>query len=241
LAAIAAARPDVLVVVAYGRILPRAVLDAAPLGAVNVHASILPAYRGAAPINWAIVHGEAETGVTIMQIDEGLDSGDVLAARRTPIGPRETAPELSARLSEMGAALLAETLPRVAAGTCPRVPQEHARATRAPMLQKEDGILDWGLPATAIDARIRGFDPWPGVHTSWRGQSLAIHDALPGDGHDPGPVPGTVVAVEPAGLLVACGAGMLHVREVTPLGRRRMTARDFANGAHLRPGDRFGA
>src|SRR5689334_21459146 len=168
--ALAASGAELAVVVAYGKILPKPVLDALPRGCINVHASILPRYRGAAPVQWAVIHGETETGVAIMQLDEGMDTGPVLLERRVEIGPEETAGELMERLAPVGAAALIEAIDGWVAGTLQPVAQDHARATRAPMLQKSDGAIDFAEPASIVAARIRGVDPWPGAHAVLRGQ-----------------------------------------------------------------------
>jgi methionyl-tRNA formyltransferase len=236
-------RPDVQVVVAYGQILPRTVIDIAPLGTVNVHSSLLPRYRGAAPIHWAVVNGEAETGVTTMLIDEGLDTGPTLLARATPIGAAETTPELETRLARMGAEVLLETLDGLARGSLVPVPQDHARATLAPILKKEDGRIDWTRPAEEIARRVRGLQPWPGTATSWAGGDLKIlrarSEEAPADA--PPEAPGTVVAVGRDGLVVAAGAGTrLLIEDVQPESRRPMTAAAFASGARLEPGARLG-
>jgi methionyl-tRNA formyltransferase len=228
--------PELQVVVAYGQILPRTVIDLAPRGTVNVHASLLPAYRGAAPVQWAIVKGETETGVTTMMIDEGLDTGPTLRARSTAIGPDETAPELEARLARLGAALLLETIDGLVAGTVQPQPQDHARATLAPIIQKEDGRIDWHQPASAIECRVRGFHPWPGTTAQHEGRSLKIlrAKALGGTGAEP---PGTVVSVDRDGLVVSCGTmSRLRVIEVQPESRKAMPAAAFAAGARLVPG-----
>jgi methionyl-tRNA formyltransferase len=234
--------PELQVVVAFGQILPRSVIDIAPRGTVNVHASLLPRLRGAAPIQWAIATGETETGVTTMLIDEGLDTGPTLLARATPIGPDETAAELEPRLARLGAEVLLETVRGLAAGALAPVPQDHARATLAPVLRKEDGRIDWSLPAGVIARRARGFHPWPGAFTFHGGRllkALRVHEAPP-----PGPRaedPGTVVAVEPEAVLVACGeATRLALVEVGPESRRAMPAAAWAAGARLRAGARLG-
>ncbi len=236
--ALAALAPDILVVVAYGQILPPAVLGLAPRGAVNVHASLLPLYRGAAPIQWAVARGERETGVTTMQLDEGLDTGPILLARATPIGPEETAGELQERLAALGATLLLETLAGLAANRLQPRPQDHARATLAPILRKEDGRVDWRLAAREIGWRVRGFHPWPGMTATWQGRGLKllrVAEALPGPGE-----PGQVLAVEAQGLVVGCGGGSrLRLVEVQPESRRAMPAGAWAAGARVRPGDRF--
>jgi methionyl-tRNA formyltransferase len=238
-AAIAALRPELCVVVAYGQILPRALLEVPPRGMVNVHASLLPRYRGAAPIQWAIARGETVTGVSTMLLDEGLDTGPVLLQRELAIGPEETARELTPRLARLGAELLLETLARLAEGSLAPTPQDPALATLAPLLRKEDGRVDWGRPAQEIACRVRGFDPWPGVAAGFSGRSVRlvrvrVEPALP-------PVePGTVVSADATGLVVACGSGTaLRLLEVQPESRRPMPAAAFAAGARLRPGARF--
>lgn len=238
-AALRALAPQMQVVVAYGQILPRAVIDLAPGGTINVHSSLLPRYRGAAPIHWAVVNGEAETGVTTMMIDEGLDTGPVLLSRATPIGAEETTPELEARLAVLGGALLVETIDGLARGTVTPVPQDHARATLAPMLNKEDGRIDWTWPADVVARRVRGLQPWPGTVTRFGGRDLKVLRARP-VGRDTQP-PGTVTAVFSGGFVVACGDDTeLLVLEVQPESRRPMPASDFARGARLSPGARLG-
>jgi methionyl-tRNA formyltransferase len=232
--------PDVQVVVAYGQILPRAVIDIPALGTVNVHSSLLPRYRGAAPIHWAIVNGERETGVTTMLIDEGLDTGPTLLSRATPIGPEETAPELEARLAHLGAEVLLETLEGLARHTLVPAPQDHARATLAPLLKKEDGRIDWSRPAEEIARRVRGLLPWPGTAAAWAGGELKVLRARAETGL-PAEVPGTILALDRDGIVVAAGAGSrLRLLDVQPESRRPMPAAAFAAGARLRPGDRLG-
>ena len=237
--ALQALRPDVQVVVAYGQILPRAVIDIPRLGTVNVHSSLLPRYRGAAPIHWAVVNGERETGVTTMLIDEGLDTGPTLLARSTPIGPEETAPELEARLGPLGAEILLETLDGLSAGTLRAQPQDHARATLAPILKKEDGRIDWSRPAEEIARRVRGLLPWPGTVTTVAGGDVKVLRARVEPGTSEAPA-GTVLATGREGLLVAAGAGTrLRVLDVQPESRRPMPAAAFAAGARLQPGARL--
>jgi methionyl-tRNA formyltransferase len=204
-----------------------------------VHSSLLPRYRGAAPIHWAIVNGESETGVTTMLIDEGLDTGPTLLARSTPIGPDETSPELEARLARLGAEVLLETLDGLARGTLTARPQDHTRASLAPLLKKEDGRLDWARPADEISRRVRGLLPWPGTVTEWAGGELKVLRARaePPSGEAR---PGTVLAVDRDGIVVAAGAGTrLRVLDVQPESRRPMAAAAFAAGARLQPGDRL--
>lgn len=233
--------PELQVVVAYGQILPRAVIDIPPRGTINVHSSLLPRYRGAAPIHWAIVNGERETGVTTMMIDEGLDTGPVLLSRATPIGAEETTPELEARLAEMGGALLIETIDGLAAGTVTPTSQDHRAATVAPILRKEDGRIDWTLPAEVIARRVRGLTPWPGTVTACAGSDLKVlrvAEAAPSSAASA--APGTILAVDD-GLVVACGEGTaLRVLEVQPASRKAMPATAFAAGARLQPGTRLG-
>jgi methionyl-tRNA formyltransferase len=231
---------DAAVVVAYGRILPAGFLTAPRLGCVNVHFSLLPNYRGAAPVNWAIVRGEAETGVTTMRIVEELDAGAILLQRATRVGERETAPELMERLSVTGAELLGVTLSRLDEIE-PRE-QEEEKATFAPVLRREDGLVEWALDAGAIERRVRGFQPWPNAHTTYNSQRLVIWRAEVADEGDsqPGEV-GQIVRAHGDELLVACGEGTrLLLLEVQPEGKRRMTARDFLNGARVRAGERLG-
>ena len=237
--ALRALAPEVQVVVAYGQILPRSVIDIAPLATVNVHGSLLPRYRGAAPVQWAIANGETETGVTTMLIDERLDTGPMLLARSTPIGPDETAPELEARLARLGAELLLETLEGLARGTLRPKPQDDSQATYAPLLRKEEGRLDWTIRADVLHRRIRAFQPWPGATTTLHGRKLKVLRATvdsPGPGE-----PGTLIQSDRDGLVVASGEGTrLRLVEVQPESRRPMPAAAFAAGARLRPGARFG-
>jgi methionyl-tRNA formyltransferase len=232
-AALAGLRPDAMVVVGYGQILPQTVLDIPPHGIVNVHASLLPEYRGAAPMQWAIANGATRTGVTTMRIDAGLDTGDMLLKAETEIGPDETALELGARLAPMGAALLIETLERIES-IAPHK-QDAAQATYAPLLKKENGLIDWRQPAQAIHNRVRGFQPWPGAYTRFRGQQLHIWKSRV-----------TAAAAGEPGLLtshplaVVCGQGSLEPIEVQLEGRKRITAEEFANGQHITGHDILG-
>jgi len=231
--------PDVQIVVAYGQILPRAIIDLAPLGTINVHASLLPRYRGAAPIQWAIVHGETETGVTTMLIDEGLDTGPLLLSRPTPIEPTETAADLEPRLARLGAELLVETLREIEGGRLTPVPQDASKATPAPLIRKEDGRVDWTMNSLGISHRVRGFHPWPGTTTSLGGRALKIVTAEP-DVPAVDAVPGTILLLRPEGFVVACGEGSaLLVTAVQPESRRPMAAAAFAAGARLAPGTRL--
>jgi methionyl-tRNA formyltransferase len=239
--------PDCIVIIAYGQIIPARLLPIPKLGWINLHASLLPKYRGAAPINWAIVNGGTRTGVTTMQIDAGMDTGEMLLQREIDIGSTETAPELAARMSEFGAPLMAETLRGLASGTITPKAQNHAEASYAPMLKKEDGRIDWKRPAIEIYNRMRGFAPWPGAYTTFRGQSCHVWGepvSKEGGAGSPskagGVVPGTLFC-EKNDLFVWCGdATVLRVRLVQVEGRKAVKAMDFANGARLKSGERFG-
>lgn len=217
---------DAMVVVGYGQIIPQTVIDLAPLGIINVHGSLLPKYRGAGPIQWAIRNGETVTGVTTMRIDAGLDTGDMLLKASTPIAPDENAVELGPRLAVMGADLLVETLAGLAAGTITPEKQNDAEATHAPLLKKEDGAIDWRQSAASIHNQVRGFQPWPGAYTAFRGQKLHVWKTRPVAGG---------ASVKP--LVVPCGEGSLELLEVQPEGRKRMPGADFANGQRLTDND----
>ncbi len=233
-AVLRALAPDIQVVVAYGQILPRDVIDIPRLGTLNVHASLLPRYRGAAPIQWAIVRGETETGVSIMRIDEGLDTGPLLLQRALAIGPAETAGELQPRLARLGAAALVEALRGLAAGSLPSQAQDHDRASLAPILRKEDGRLDWSRPASALACQVRGLNPWPGAFALWNGTRLAVWRSEPRVSEAPAD-PGRVLGRDADALLVACGErSALGLIEVQPEGRKRMSGAAFSLGA--RPG-----
>ena len=229
--------PDAMVVVGYGQIIPQSVIDIPPAGIINVHASLLPKYRGAAPIQWAIVNGEARTGVTTMRIDAGLDTGDMLLKAETPIGPDETAADLSARLAPMGADLLVQTLAGLETGTIVPQKQDPAEATHAPVLKKEDGRIDWRLPAEAIHDRVRGFQPWPGAYARFRGQTLHIWRTRVTQAGQAS-AGGRFISIKP--LIVSCGSGTLELIEVQLEGRRRMAAADFTNGHRITESDALG-
>jgi len=231
-------RPDAMVVVAYGKIIPQAIIDIPPLGIINVHFSLLPSYRGAAPVQWAIANGETRTGVTTMRIDAGLDTGDILLARETEIGPEETAEELTRRLASMGAELALETLERLRAGALTPRPQDHSRATYAPMLKKEDGRIDWSWPAVMIHNRVRGFQPWPGAYCLFRGRLLHLWRTRLAPETVSGP-PGTLHP-QRRRLLVACGdATALELVELQLEGRKRLPAEAFLAGQRIASGERF--
>jgi methionyl-tRNA formyltransferase len=232
-AALADQKPDAMVVVGYGQIIPQAAIDIPPHGIINVHASLLPKYRGAGPVQWAIANGETVTGVTTMRIDAGLDTGDMLLKAETEIGPEETAIELGARLAARGAALLVETLARL--DTITPQKQDQAQASYAPLLKKEDGLIDWRQPAATIHNRVRGFQPWPGGYTRFRGQVLHISKSR-------------VAAAEPGAtgqllcdpLRVVCGEDALELIEVQIEGRKRIAAEAFANGQRITDNDILG-
>jgi methionyl-tRNA formyltransferase len=234
---------DAGVVAAYGRILPEWMLDAPRLGCVNVHSSLLPKYRGAAPINWAIARGERETGVTIMQMDVGMDTGAILLQRSTPIGPEETAVELAPRLAELGAELLIEAVRRLERGEMKPASQNDAEATLAPILKREDGRVDWTMTAGEIFNRLRGFTPFPGCYTFHKGHRLEIVKARGENAPASADQfhPGEICEIAKESFVVACGGSTrLRIAEVQPEGKRVMAARDFLNGARLAVGAKLG-
>lgn len=229
---------DVAVVVAYGRILPETLLTAYPKGAINVHFSLLPRYRGAAPVNWAIVNGESRTGVTTMQMDAGLDTGGILLKRETEIGENENAIELMGRLGAVGADLLSETL-AMYDELVPQ-PQDDSLATFAPIMKKEDGLIDWQMPASAIAARIRGFQPFPTSHTRYDDKKLTIWAAVAEGGTGTAKA-GEVIEASGGKLVIACGENTaINIEELQIEGKRRMPVRDFLNGVRVQPGEVLG-
>jgi methionyl-tRNA formyltransferase len=229
---------DAMVVVGYGQIIPQTVIDLAPFGIINVHASLLPKYRGAGPIQWSIINGETRTGVTTMRIDAGLDTGDMLLKAETDIAPDENAIELGRRLAVLGADLLVETLAGLAAGAIAAQKQDPAQATYAPLLKKEDGLIDWSQPALSIHNRVRGLQPWPGAYTTFRGHTLHIwKSGVGGQGSGVG-ASGRIVSLRP--LIVACGTGALEMIELQLEGRKRMAAADFVNGQRLNENEILG-
>lgn len=233
--------PAAIVIVGYGRIVPPWMLSLAlaPLGNLNLHASLLPKYRGAAPIQWAIASGETLTGVTTMRINEGLDTGDILLQKEISIVPDDTAVTLAPRLAALGADLMLETLRGLEAGLITPRPQDHSRATLAPLLKKEDGRMDFARSATEIANRLRGFQPWPGAFTTFRGKQLSV-TAATAIASGPSPLPPGVLSVEGERLLVGCGnATALELLELQPEGRKRMPARDFLHGYRPRSGERL--
>jgi methionyl-tRNA formyltransferase len=234
--------PDACIVAAYGKLLPQWLLAIPKLGCINLHASLLPDYRGAAPINWAIANGETETGVTIMQMDPGMDTGPMLSKRAISIGDEETAPELSARLSRVGAELLSETLPRIGRGEINPEAQADRQATYAPMLKREDGLIDWRRSATEIANRVRAFQPWPGAYTFLRGTRLTIWRArevsLESLDSETVGTAGTIAGIGETGVTLWCtGPSLLRVDEMQLEGKRRLSARDVANGLRLSVGE----
>jgi methionyl-tRNA formyltransferase len=232
--------PDVVVIIAYGQIIPAALIAIPRLGWINLHGSLLPKYRGAAPINWAIINDEKVTGLTTMRIDAGLDTGPMLLKYQTGIGPDETAQDLYARLAEAGAPLMAETLKKLDQGEITPTPQDNSQASLAPPLKKEDGRIDWFLPAPKIYNRIRGLQPWPGAFTTFRGATCRIW-GKPLKLVAAGGTPGIILPTQEDGLLVICGAStVLHVEQVQIEGRNRISDREFMNGARIAPGEHFG-
>jgi len=231
---------DVALVVAYGRILPRDVLDAPRLGCVNVHASLLPRYRGAAPVTWAIVRGEIETGITLMKLDEGMDTGPTFARVATPIAADETAGELAERLARIGADAVVEWLPRFLAGKCIIAPQDDALATTAPMLEKHHGRIAWDGGAQAVHDHVRGMSPWPGAFTALRGRTVKVHATHIVERAGARGRPGEVVLADKSRVLVACGEGTVEIVTVQPEGKRAMRAPEWLMGRGVAEGDVLG-
>lgn len=229
--------PDVVVVVAFGQILPKALLEIPRYGCINVHASLLPRYRGAAPLNWCIINGEIETGVTTMLMDVGLDTGDMLLKKATPINPDEDTSSLHDRLSLIGADLLQETLDLLVQGKLVPEKQDDALSCYAPMLKKEDGLIDWTRDARTIRNLVRGMTPWPGAFTYLDGKLVKVYRARIGEGKG---TPGTVLAAGRDGIEVACGGGSLLLDELQLEGKKRLPVRDFLAGCRITPGTAFG-
>jgi len=238
IARLAAWKPDVIIVAAYGQILPQAILDIPRHGCLNIHTSLLPKHRGAAPIQWAIAHGDSETGVTLMRMDAGMDTGDILAIVRTSISDEDNSTTLHDRLAELGAELLVKCLPDWCAGKLQPMPQDHAEASHARKITKEDGRLDWSLDARTLWNRMRAFTPWPGAYTKLPGVErnpllkILRADVLPGGNG----VPGTILEASPEGIVVACGSGVLVLRLLQREGGKPMSAREFLAGFPLQPG-----
>jgi methionyl-tRNA formyltransferase len=236
-----AIRPDAILVVAYGRIIPKWMLDLPRLGNLNLHGSLLPKYRGAAPIQWAIANGEGSTGATTMRLDEGLDTGDILLQREMALAPSMTAVDVFPLLAEMGADLMMETLRGLDAGTIHARKQDESRATLAPILTRDDGRMDFSQPAMTLYNRWRGFQPWPGAWTTLSGKKLSVHRMLPTEVHGGrSRLPGDLL-VEQGTMFAACADGTwLEFVEVQPEGKRKMTAGEFLRGHELRSGARLG-
>jgi methionyl-tRNA formyltransferase len=235
-------QPDLIVVVAYGKILPPAILTLPAHGCINVHASLLPKYRGAAPIQWAIAYGEAETGVTVMRVSERMDAGDILLQQAMPIADDDTGGTLHDKLARLGAEALRAALSLFKQGRLVPRPQNEAEATYAPLIKKEDGRIDWRQDATAITRRIRAFTPWPSAYTTLHGKLLKIHSARPAQSFPRAlPLPGTVVEVTPVSLVVATGGGCLALGEIQVEGKKRLPIEEFLKGHYFAPGVVLGA
>jgi methionyl-tRNA formyltransferase len=228
--------PDVIVVAAYGQILPEEILTLPVFGCINIHASLLPAYRGAAPINWAIIRGEQETGDTIMRMDAGMDTGAILMQESVPIGPHDTAGSLTEKLSALGAKLITRALPLIASGTLVPIPQDGSKATLAPLLKKEDGRIEWTFSATDIHNRIRGLSPWPGAFSALDRKMVKIiaSEAVIGSGE-----PGMLYEKDRTTLEVGCGSGMLRIVSLQPEGKKVMSAAEFLRGHRGIVGKKF--
>ena len=231
-------KPDVIAVTAYGRILPPAILTLPPHGCINVHGSLLPKYRGAGPIQWAIIRGERETGITTMFMAEGMDTGDMLLREQVEIRPDDTAGTLAPRLAEVGGRLLVETLRRLKAGTLTPERQDDAQATMAPLLKKEDGLIDWTLTATEIANRVRGLSPWPGAYSYVNGDRWMLWRVAVGD-ESQGAVPGTVTKVNKDWVEVATGDGTIQILDIQPSNSRRMTMAQYLAGHRLAEGTKL--
>ncbi len=231
--------PDVNVVVAYGQIIPAEITDLPRFKSINVHFSLLPKYRGAAPVNWAILNGEKKTGVTIFELNERMDEGDILSRLETDIGPREKAHELEERLSRLGADLLVKTIGKIE--QLPHIPQDHARATLAPRLRKDQGRIDWTNDSVVVDRMVRAFSLWPGAFTVFRGQRLTIHEGIPLPTPTPGLQPGRIVEIHSEGPVVGCGGGGAYLIARLQLeNRKEMSAADFLRGTKMDAGETLG-
>ena len=238
-AEIEAMNPDAIVVVAFGQILPESILNIPKYGFINVHASLLPKYRGAAPMQWAIIDGEEETGITTMYMAKGLDTGDMILKATTPIGPKETVETLHDRMSVMGGPLILETLKQIEAGTAPRIKQDDSLSCYASMLDKELGCIDWNKDAASIERLIRGLNSWPSAYTFWNGKTLKIWDSevveSSGEGEN-----GTVIAKDKISFTVKCGENALKILEVQLQGKKRMATQAFLVGNQVDTGMRLG-
>ncbi|MGN0773216.1 MAG: methionyl-tRNA formyltransferase [Candidatus Ventricola sp.] len=228
--------PDLCVTAAFGQLLSQEILDIPPLGTINVHSSLLPRHRGSAPINWSVIKGDQVTGVTTMFTDKGMDTGDILLMRETPIGPTENAGELSDRLAVMGAELLIETLKALTAGTLRRIPQDHSAATYEPKMDKELGRIDWSRPAQELDALVRGTTPWPGAFTTLGDQTIKVFELTALDGAASG-APGEIIAADARqGLVVSCGDHDVILAQIQMPGAKRMNAKDYLRGHTMETG-----
>ena len=227
--------PDVIVVAAYGKILPKDILEYPRCGCINVHGSLLPKYRGAAPIQWSVINGEAETGVTIMQMNEGLDTGDILFSRAIPIGIDDTALSMFEKLSDLGAEMAVEALEKLGKGGLVPTPQDDAQSTYAPMLNKEISLIDWSKSRIEVHNLIRGLYSWPIAHTFLNGKKLKIYSSYPCEKNG---VPGEIIDVDP--MTVACGSGSVIIRELQLEGKKRMDAKTFLIGQRLEKGSKLG-
>lgn len=237
-AQLAAINPDAIIVVGYGRLIPQWMLDLPPLGNINLHASLLPKYRGAAPIQWAIANGESTTGVTTMRLDAGLDTGDILLQRELAIDSEDTSETLGPRLASIGADLMVESLQGLRSGSLHPRPQDHSKATLAPILKKEEGLVDFSRPATEILNRMRGFQPWPGAYTNFRGKNLQILQARVASEK----IPPSELLSSGDRLFAGCGRNTsLELLELQLEGKKRTTARDFLHGYKPKPGEKLGS
>lgn len=239
LASLAAWKPDLIAVTAFGRILHAPILHLPPMGCVNVHGSLLPKYRGAAPVQWAVINGETETGITTMLMDEGMDTGPMLLQEKLEILPEDTAGTLAPRLADLGGRLLVDTIARLKAGSVTPRKQDETQATMAPLLKKEDGLLDWTMNSESLGYRVRGLSPWPGAYTYLGRERWNIWKAVPhpAAGREK---PGTIVAVDKHSLLVATGQGLLEILEIQTPGSKRMSVASFLAGHPLEPGLQLG-
>ena len=232
-------RPDIIVVIAYGKILPKAILDIPPKGCINVHASLLPKYRGAAPINWAIINGEKETGITTMLMDEGMDTGDILLTERVEIQDNDTTDSVYEKLKDIGANLLIKTISGLKKGMGRTIDQDDSYATYAPMLKKEDGRIDWAIKPEEIRNLIRGMYPWPGAYTRWEGKQLKIFKAQVASEERTSEEPGVIIKTSTDGIYVATGAGILLITELQPENKSKMSASEFIKGYKIGKGQIF--
>lgn len=231
-------QPDLMVVTAYGRILPKSLLELAPMGCINVHGSLLPKYRGAAPIQWSVIKGETEVGVTVIQMDEGMDTGDMLLKAKLPTAPDETAGSLFIKLAALGGETVLKAIKGLKEGTVVPVPQNHANATMAPMLKKEHGAIDWSGSAEELDCQIRGLDPWPTAYCFLGNLRLQLF--MPEVVHrDHQAQPGEILQADGRGLQIACGTGAILIKEIQPEGKKRMSTESFLRGHSVTVGSRL--